>query len=300
MRLSFSQAVFALGALAALVSPESAGAAVYQGGSIREGIDAALGALGVGSAGDLGSFIRQLISALRSYVTILGILAIVVAGFYLLLGFGSESAKDTAKRIILYTLIAIIVINLAEAIVNLFVGLSQGQISTDLPNRICSILVTVLGYVAFIGTIAIIVAGFYLLLGFGSEDAKGTAQRIIIYTIAGILIIAFAAAIVNIAFLLSDSFAAQQTFTCNTGLGDPASVDLRGTLLGLLDTALSFLALFAVIAIVIAGFMLVLSLGSEELRQRAVRIILYTIAGLLVIFFVRVIVAFFLGLGSSV
>lgn len=298
MRFSqLSRLIFGIGVVLAFGQASVAHAAVYQGGSIRDGIETALGLTGISQETDLATFIVNLTRSIASFVTIAGILAITVAGFYLLLGFGSESAKDTAKRIILYTLIGILVVLLAEVIVNLFVGLAEGNIDTDIPNRICSILVTALGYVAFIGTIAIVVAGFYLLLGFGSEDSKATAQRIIIYTIAGILIIAFAAAIVGLAFTLAGE-SATSGFTCSTGLG--GSSDFRGAILDLLLVAMSFLALLAVIAIIVAGFMLILGFGSEESKSRAVRIILYTIAALLVIFFARMIVGFFLDLAPNV
>ena len=296
---SFARLTFVCALLSAAL-PHAAHAAVYGGGSVTEGIDAAIGLTGISGETDLQSFIVTLTEQIASYVTIAGILAITIAGFYLLLGFGSESAKDTAKRIIIYTLIGILVVLLAEAIVNLFVGLGEGNISSDIPNKVCSILVNALGYVAFIGTLAIVVAGFYLLLGFGSEDAKSTAQRIIIYTIAGILIIAFATAIVGLAFSLAGDSGPAATFTCSEGGGSGGSGDFRAVILNLLDVALGLLALLALVAIVVAGFMMVLSLGSEDVRNRAVRIILYTIAGLLVIFFARVIIGFFLGLGSTI
>lgn len=297
---SFARLTFGCGALLTAALSHTAHAAVYSGGSVGEGIDAAIGLTGISGETDLRSFIVNLTEQIASYVTIAGILAITIAGFYLLLGFGSESAKDTAKRIIIYTLIGILVVLLAEAIVNLFVGLGEGNISAEIPNRVCSILVNALGYVAFIGTLAIVVAGFYLLLGFGSEDAKGTAQRIIIYTIAGILIIAFATAIVGLAFSLAGDSGPASTFTCSVGGASGGSTDFREVILNLLDVALGLLALLAVVAIVIAGFMMVLSLGSEDTRNRAVRIILYTIAGLLVIFFARTIIGFFLNLGSNI
>lgn len=274
---------------------------VYNGGSVSEGFAAAFKLIGFSTAGDLLSFITTLTQSLRDIVFVVGVFAIVVAGFYLLLGFGDEGAKDRAKRIIIYTLIGIIIIQLADAIVRFFFELPKGTIDTTLPCQIYEIMLLAVSYVALIGTIAIVVAGFYLLLGFGSESSKDTAQKIIIYTIVGILLIAFASAIVGFAFLLTGG--EEQLVVCGntTGTTVPGvSGDPIATVLDVLDFALSLLATLAVLAIIVAGLMLILGFGSEGSRDRAIRIILYTIVGLLVIFFARVIVGFFLGLAPNV
>ncbi len=81
-------------------------------------------------------------------------------------------------------------------------------------------------------------------------------------------------------------------------LGDlvetPQTGDFREVLVRVINFALSFLALIAVLTIIVAGFFLILGMGSETSSQRARKIIIYTIIGLLVIFFVRVIVGFFI------
>ncbi len=284
-------------------------ASVYQGGSFQEGLSKAERELLGGGQTDLFTYIVSLTNALVNIANILAVLAIVIAGFFLLLGFGDEGAKDRAKRIIIYTLVGLIIINLARAIVRLFMGLSRGTIDVTLPDIICSIVIAALGYVALIGTVAIIIAGFFLLLGFGSESAKDTAKRIILYTIAGILVISFAAVIVGFVSNISGGSGTGGAVQCNLGLigfgGGAINVSngintFTSTILNLLDIAIGFLALFAVVAIIVAGIILIVGFGSESSRERAKNIILYTILGLLVIVFARVIVSFFLNLGSSI
>ncbi len=70
--------------------------------------------------------------------------------------------------------------------------------------------------------------------------------------------------------------------------GSAYDVVLRITLF-----VLSFLALAGVIAIIIAGIFLVVSGGSEDARERAKKIIIYVIVGLVLVFFARLIVGFF-------
>lgn len=68
---------------------------------------------------------------------------------------------------------------------------------------------------------------------------------------------------------------------------------IRNPIVSLLNTVLSFLALAAVITIIIAGLYLIFSNGNEDAKGKAKTIILYTIIGLLIIFFARLIVGLF-------
>lgn len=68
--------------------------------------------------------------------------------------------------------------------------------------------------------------------------------------------------------------------------GDPREVIIR-----ILKTVLDFLALFAMIMIIIAGFYLVFSFGDDDNKEKAKKIIYYTLIGLVVILFSRVIVS---------
>lgn len=54
----------------------------------------------------------------------------------------------------------------------------------------------------------------------------------------------------------------------------------------------TFLALAAVITIITAGFFFVVGLGTDTAIQRGKKIILYTILGLIIVFFARLIVGF--------
>lgn len=77
--------------------------------------------------------------------------------------------------------------------------------------------------------------------------------------------------------------------------GTPSAVDeggIRDRVTDLLIIVLNFLALLAVIMLVIAGIKLIVSQGEEEEKNKAKKIILYVIAGLLLILFARVIVGF--------
>ena len=69
--------------------------------------------------------------------------------------------------------------------------------------------------------------------------------------------------------------------------------NIRAIILKILTFVLNFLALLAVIFIIIAGIRLIVSQGEEEAKEKAKKTILYVIIGLVVILFARVIVGLF-------
>ncbi|MDD5470123.1 MAG: hypothetical protein PHO92_04995 [Candidatus Peribacteraceae bacterium] len=73
------------------------------------------------------------------------------------------------------------------------------------------------------------------------------------------------------------------------GLGDAAGIEtggsgnLRESIWAIVESVLSYMGLAAVIVIVIAGIYLIVGGGSDESRQKAIKIVLYTAIGLIVI-----------------
>jgi|GEM_PF-4842403 len=100
-------------------------------------------------------------------------------------------------------------------------------------------------------------------------------------------------------WLLSTSTAVAETFTGN-GQGEDQASDiatggtsnLRETLQRLLSDVINYMGLTAVVVIVIAGVILVVGVGSEESRENAQKIVLYTVVGLIVIVFASAIVSY--------
>ena len=72
---------------------------------------------GVSTNTNIVNLIVFLIEFLLNFVLIIAVLAVVIAGFYLITSGGDEGQKDKAKNIIFYAGIGIIVIGLARVIV---------------------------------------------------------------------------------------------------------------------------------------------------------------------------------------
>lgn len=166
----------------------------------------------------------------------------------------------------------------------LFDGMQQaagvGVATGTLPDFIKGVIDRAVSYATLAGVVVVVAAGFMLILGFGSDEMKERAKKAIIYTCVGLLVLYFAQLIVD--------------FFATAG-----EADVRNPIIATMNTAVSYLALLAVITVVVAGFYLVLSFGNDDNKEKAKKIIYFTLAGLLVVFFARVIVVFVLTLPAA-
>ena len=79
-----------------------------------------------------------------------------------------------------------------------------------------------------------------------------------------------------------------------TQISGPVQMDARTFVLVLLAKVLNFMALAAVVAIVVAGIFLIFGGGEDTSKTKAKNIIIYVGVGLLVILLARLFVAFFI------
>lgn len=75
--------------------------------------------------------------------------------------------------------------------------------------------------------------------------------------------------------------------------------DIAGVITNIIVMILDFLALIAVIFIIIAGIRLIISQGEEEQKDKAKKTIMYVIVGLVVVLLARVIVGFVVSQGNN-
>ncbi|TSD00203.1 MAG: Uncharacterized protein Greene101449_289 [Candidatus Peregrinibacteria bacterium Greene1014_49] len=261
------------------------------------------GTSGFGGSTSLNLAINAIINTFKSYVGILALAVIIIAGFYLILGLGNESSKGTARNIILYTGIGLIIINLAVAITAFLGGIvtsgagtstSGAGGTTGLDVAIDTIIGVLKSYVGILALAMIVIAGFYLILGLGNESSKGTARSIIIYTGVGLIIITLGVGIRNFLGGIVTNAAGGST----SGFGGLTGLNVA--INAIIDVFTSYVGLLAVAVIVIAGFYLILGLGNESSKGTAKNIILYTAVGIIVIILANVIVSFFQSIPSGV
>lgn len=126
--LAFSLAVIQFGVPEghALAQPRHTSvtvAQVYNGPGLRPGAEG-LGVQGL-QGGSLRVTIAHIVNKILTYVALIAVIMIIIAGLYLILSLGNDSAKETAKKIVLYTLVGLILILLAKALVMFFISLAS-------------------------------------------------------------------------------------------------------------------------------------------------------------------------------
>jgi len=90
--------------------------------------------------------------------------------------------------------------------------------------------------------------------------------------------------------LAQNSFAGPEPDIPGTPGGADGAGDIRGIINDIIIAVLNFLALIAVVVVIIAGIRLIVSQGNDEEKDKAKKAIFYALAGLVIVLFARVIV----------
>lgn len=166
-------------------------------GGISAGVNAAAGNIaGVSSNTPLNT-INNILNVITSFVSILAVAVIVIAGMYLIVGLGNENSKEMAKKVVLYTAIGIVLIGLARVIVAFFLDIPTGVDTSNIRQTVINLLYFFLSFTGLLAVVAIVIAGIMLVVSGGDEGRKDTAKKIVIYAIAGLILIGISSAIVR-------------------------------------------------------------------------------------------------------
>ena len=76
-------------------------------------------------------------------------------------------------------------------------------------------------------------------------------------------------------------------------LPSTATGDVRTSIVGILNFLLGFLALLAVVFVVVGGVRILVAGGNQEQVQAGKKTIIYAIVGLMIVFFARILIGFF-------
>ncbi|MDD5624071.1 MAG: hypothetical protein PHI23_05185 [Candidatus Peribacteraceae bacterium] len=82
--------------------------------------------IGNPSGGDLKAALADIARKVLSYMTLIAMIVVIIAGIYLILSFGNDQAKDTAKKIVIYAIAGLVLIILARAIVIFIIETAGG------------------------------------------------------------------------------------------------------------------------------------------------------------------------------
>lgn len=135
--------------------------------------------------------IRGLYSLMSMLIGALAVLMMVISGFMLVTGAGKEDANTKAKKQIMWAIIGLIVVGLAEFVVKDIVFPKQGSQLSDI-QKAQELLINFTNFVSgFIATIAVAMymyGGYLYVIDTGKEEQSGKAKKVFIGATIGLLI----------------------------------------------------------------------------------------------------------------
>lgn len=200
-------------------------------------------------------------------VTSIAILSVIISGFVLTFS-QSEEQMTTARRALIWSLIAIALAALAYTISAALVpsGIGGGVSYKDVSAEIMGVADWISSIAAVVAILMLIVSGIRAVTSYGSDEGVAQIRRATIAAIAGFTIIAMR-------YPLKRAIADDRT---------PGTF-LHWVIIPIVNSILGFVGLLAVIFIVIAGIMMIVNVGNDEQYQKAKGLILRVGIGLLVI-----------------
>jgi len=308
-RLTYRQIAIVLGLVVITVLVISAygggsflSAAIFGGAGLQGGLGQAQGELA--GSGLRGGTLLEGIGGIVRFILPLAFVgafaSFVIAGFFFILGFGSDTAIQRAKKIMTWSGAGLLVIAFSYVITQYVMNLAtappaapgEGVRGGELIQGIGGMVNFILPLAGVVAFVSLVIAGFFLILGFGSDTAIQRGKKIMIWSGAGLIVIAFSYVITQYVMNLATAPSATPGAGVRTG-------DLIGGIAGLVSFILPLAGVFAFISFVIAGFFFILGFGSETAVQRAKKIMIWSIVGLIVIAFSYVITQYVIDLALA-
>lgn len=223
-------------------------------------------------------------------IGVIGILYITILGYQLVHSMGDEESITKAKRGLIYTLIAFVMVSMSEDIGKVFDMEKTTILSSPqeilkrvrLFDKQIEIFMTFVKYVigAF-AAIMVVQAGVKLITAGGEEEEVSKHKKNIMYSAGGLIIIYVGDIFINKVFYKVD----KNVYTGITGV-HPAIDAKEGVeqIAGVTNFVVSFAGLLAVIMLIAGAIMYATAGGEEESMNKAKRLIIATVVGIIVIY----------------
>lgn len=194
----------------------------------------------------------------------------------------SQETSNSTKLAYGYAITACAIVGIATFIVEAVGQSARSSLINASPinSGIGNIILYMRLIAATLVTVFILIQGIRLIVKQGSEEEFKNAQTQFIHCIIGV-------AILLLANIMASAF-----------LPGSGSVRLAAEVVGIINFTLTLIGALAVLTIIIAGIMLVLSID-ESLKDRAKKAILVAVVGLVVALLSYIIVRFFINIGFA-
>lgn len=223
-------------------------------------------------------------------IGVIGILYITILGYQLIQASGNEEDITKAKRGLIYTLIAFVMVSMAEDIGKIF-DMEKSTILQSpqeilkrvrLFDKQVEIFMTFVKYVIGVfAAIMVVVAGVKLVTAGGEEEEVTKNKKSMMYSAGGLIIIYVGEIFINKVFYKVD----KQVYTGITGV-HPAIDAKEGVaqITGITNLVVSVAGPIAVLMLIAGAIMYATAGGEEEKMNQAKRLIVATLIGIIIIY----------------
>ena len=232
---------------------------------------------------EVGTIATTIASLFVPVINTVAIIVVIIAGSSLAFA-QSDEQINIARRTFIGALVAILMVNSAWVIRDAFIsptgiGVIQDPegAATILGAEVVRVIDWVENAIAVIAVLMLIISGTRAVFSYGMEDQIPHLRFMLFSVIAGVTLIAFKVIFVESIVVT----------------GEPSGI-ISG-IIQITNALLGFIALAAVIVIVIAGIMMVMNIGNEDQYKKARDLIIRVAIGLLVIIMSLAIVNIFFG-----
>lgn len=272
---------------------------------------------GTSATAQFGELVWGIVQNVRYIIGAVAVLMIVYAGLRMVTAYGNEEVYTKQRANIFYAIIGLVVVALGGEMANIFavscppdafvapgqpvVGCTQGGFLKDpnamirastIFNQRTKIIITFIKY--FVGAVAVLMLvkdGMMLVTQGGNEEKVNQSKKTIIYSIVGLLLIIMSDTVISQVFYKID-------LTRYPGIGGalPGMDPTRGVMeiVGFTNLVVTIVGPLAIGALVVGGIMYITAGGQDDKIQKAKRLIVSALVGIIIIYGAFAIVSTFI------
>ncbi len=226
----------------------------------------------------------------KAFTVVVGILYISILGLRLILSSGNEEDITTARRGIIYALIAFVIISMSQELAKIFDMSEEGLLNSpqNILKRVhifdkqIEIFMTFIKYmIGGFASVMVIKSAIKLITSGGEEEEVSKNKKGIMYSAGGLILIYVGDIFINKVFYKVD----KNVYSGITGVSP--TVDVKAgveEIAGVTNFIVSFIAPIAILMLLGGAIMYATSGGEEEQMTKAKRIIMASVIGIVIIY----------------
>lgn len=225
------------------------------------------------------------------FITVaIGILYLSLLGFKLVALGDNEEEVEKAKKGLIYAIVAFIMISMSQDVAKIFDMRTSTILGSPaeilkrfrLFDRQAEIGITFVKYVigAF-ATLSIVRSGAKLITDGGEEEATTESKKSIAYSLAGLVLINVGDIFINKVFYKVDENAYTGITGVHPGVDAKEGVE---QIVGITNLIVTFVGPIAVLALIAGAIMYATAGGQEEQMEKAKRLLIATVVGIVIIY----------------